>query len=812
MNATRSLASICGTLILATLVACGGGSGDTSGSPGGGNPGGGNPGGGGNQPAPSGGGQFGSGPDPAPDPSGSPTSNDLINTAVTGGQLTIEQALIYKMFAEFGDPRLPAQYAGDDGGFIEGDAQHQVVAHIANVGINNVSPATLDTLRPFFVPPYYEGSWWHKLNPGATTVAAPRDRAAAAGSDVRIAAAGNPNCRAWESGCSLLADWKSVGGTNVVVWYLAANEATDAAKAAMLVQEFDGTIWPELTGVMGRVPKSDVGTGLVVSEADGRLDVILVDMSGNKEGSTYPSTISGCKAVPTHIYLNRNLSNQGLIAQAAHEFMHSIQFSIPVVASCLEDYYTTQEATAVWATNRVYPANNWEQKYAKHYLKGGWVSEPYDHRPGQQSLFRYGAYVFPLFLQTRFGDSIVKAIWDKTTQYNQELFAIDSALGDAGSSFHQEWPKFIAANWNRETIKTYRDADGLTDQVDLNGDDTLTLSGGTAYVGHDVAIKHAAAAYFRVVFSDSTSRSITIVNGMKFRAGAENQTGFGDNIFFTGLGTLDRQGASLQVFLKVNGAWLSAPSDLSNVPWFSICRDDPAGKIDEMIFMYGNSEFSTGAPNYLELVPRDKNPGVLATSIGCRDWSGGLTMTKPLTHGTEKLTITNVKLTNALPTAAPAPGPGPTAYPFAAGQQVSPGFGWVYRIAGGSAKWTYNDDGDGCTRAGSKTFEIKGPSPVITTSAFAPPGALSRGIVIPGLMANVVQTVVGLSYDWRCVDSNGEVTTGTTVNGTDLDIVAVINDPAVRVTVDGLTVGGTQAQSGAGSSANGSWLLQGATQ
>ncbi len=805
MGGKRAWVGICVLFMLASLAGCGGGGGS-------GGAGTGSPGAGGASPVAPGGDQFGSGPDPVAEPTGNPTSDELIDAALAAGQVTTEEALTYKMFAEFGDPRLPAQYAGDDAGFIEGHAQHQVIAHVASVGIGNVSVAALDTLRPFFVPPYYEGSWWHKRNPGATTAAASRKTAAAAGPDARVAAAGNPNCRAWETGCSLLADWKNVGGTNVVVWYLDANAAADAPKAAMLVQEFDNTIWPKLTTLMGRTPISDVGTGLLVAETDGRLDVILVDMPGNKEGSTYPSTIGGCKAVPTHIYLNRNLPNRGLIAQAAHEFMHSIQLSIGVAAPCLENYYTTQEATAVWATNHVYPANDWEKTYAKHYLKGTWVSEPYDHRPPRPSLFRYGAYVFPLFLETRFGASIVKSIWDKTTAFNQELFAIDSAIADAGSSFHREWPKFIAANWNRETIQTYVKADSLSEKVDLNGDEALAMdASGTVWLRHDLQLKHASAAYFRVVLGDSASRSITIVNGWKFLADSVDLTGWGENLAFTGLSTLDRQGASLQVFLKVNGAWLSEPSNLSNVPWFTVCRDDPAGKIEEMIFMYGNSEFSTGAPNYTQLVARKDNPGLLATNIGCRDWTGSLTLTKPLPGGTERLAITGIRLQNALPTAAPQPGEGPPSYPFAAGQQIAPGFGWVYKITAGSATWTYNDNGDGCTRGGNQTFAISGPNPVIMNTGFTPPGAASRGTTIPGLLANAIPTVVGLSYDWRCVATDGTVTSGTTPVGTDLDIHVVLDDPVARISGSGLSVFGTGAQSGAAPDATGNWSLQGAT-
>ena len=120
--------------------------------------------------------------------------------------------------------------------------------------------------------------------------------------------------------------------------------------------------------------------------------------------------------------------------------------------------------------------------------------------PPKPSLFRYGAYVLPLFLETRFGASIVKGIWDKTTEYNQVLFAIDSAIGAAGSSFHKEWPKYNAANWNRNTIDTYFKADILAEAADLNGDATLNLSAGAASRGHPVDLKPAAAAYYRVRF------------------------------------------------------------------------------------------------------------------------------------------------------------------------------------------------------------------------------------------------------------------------------------------------------------------------
>jgi hypothetical protein len=747
-----------------------------------------------------GGDQFGSGPDPVPDPTGSPTSYDLINAAQTAGTITEEQALLYKLYVRFADPALPAQYQGDDTGIIEVDPHEQVVAYIAGVGLANVPAATLDALWPFFVPAYYQGSWWHKQHPAATLAGG------------AVPAAANPNCRAWESLCPLLADWKNVGGTHVVVWYLAANETVDGPRANILLQEFENTIWPRLTTLMGRTPISDLGTGLI-SETDGRLDVLLVDMPKNMEGETATSTLGKCKAVPAHIYLNRNLSYQGMIAQAAHEFMHAIEFSYSVAAACVTAYYTTLEASAVWATNYVYPVNDWEHKYAKSYL--GNITLAYDNKAAPP-LFRYGAYLLPLFLESRFGSGIVKDIWEKTLVYSDELIAIDSALVGQSSSFAKEWPKFIAANWNRDTIANgnYLKLDRLADVPGLESDDVFQMpAAGVGSLTNAVSLPHATSAYYRVTFADASSRSVLIVNGLSFTADSLDLTGSGNMMTFTGLDVLQRSGVSMQVYLKVNGAWQSAPLNLSNVMGGTVCRDDPAGKIDEIIFMYGNAEISPTNPNYTALVPRTKPPGVLATNVGCRDWTGSLSMKKPLHTGQETLTISNIVLKNLLPTAAPLPGNDPTTYPLPTGttNQISLGFGYVYANASGTAVWNYNDTtGSGsstCTYAGSKTFAIDKPAAAKHQfSNWTPPGTAAHGLNLLGILDAAAMTTQ-LSYVETCTGSPQH----TYYPGTTLDVTALIFDPAVRISAGGLSLSGTQAQTGDPAHITGTWSFTGST-
>lgn len=714
------------------------------------------------------------GPDPVGDPTGNPSSYDLIDAAKAAGTVTEEQALLYKLYVDTADPALPAVYRGDDTGLIEGDAHAQVVAYIDRIGPANVPAATLDEMWPFFVPAYFEGSWWHRQHP-----------------TLRSAAAPGPNCRAWEGLCPTLASWSSVEGTHVVVWYLTVNAAVDGARASLLVQDIDTKIWPTLTSLMG-TPMSDVGTG-IPAKTDSRLDVMLIDMPADLEGRTDPSILK-CKAAPAHIYLKRSLPYHGLTANAAHELMHAIQFSYDTAADCLLDYPILMDATAVWATNYADRTNDWEHTYAKHYLSGGHTTLPFDDRTAPPQ-FKYGAYLLPLYLESRFGPSIIKDIWDATLRYSSELFAIDSALVGRGSSFAEVWPGFIAENWNQDGIAAtnYLHADRIPnvppDVPRVEASDTLVLpASGNRVLAQDVSIAHAAAMYRRVIINQADARSVVIFNGLKFAAESFDLTGLGDTLTFTGLGVRERSGVSMQVYLKVNGAWQSAAHDLSNVMALTVCRDDPAGKIEEIIFMYGNAEISPSMPNYPALVPRASGPGLLATNVGCRDWNGNIDLARTIPGGQETLKISNIVLKNLVPTAAPQPGPAITAYPLAENDVVTIGPGYGYATASGTAVWSYDGATTFCVQKGTRTFSIGNPTVARHSfSNWAPPGAVAHGAGLTGFLEALSSSP--LSYVETCQGMPPQTFPWFST----LNVFVIPNDPKIRLADDGLSIHGTGA-------------------
>ena len=100
---------------------------------------------------------------------------------------------------------------------------------------------------------------------------------------------------------------------------------------------------------------------------------------------------------------------------------------------------------------------------------------------------------------------------------------------------------------------------------------------------------------------------------------------------------------------------------------------------------------------------------------------------------------------------------------------------------------------------------------MLTLSNYTPPGNASRGLITVGLAINALADFISLSADWRCVDGDGKVTTGTAAGiAASMDMFAH-ELSAVRVSAGGLSITGTGVQTSAGESGDtkvtGSWTL-----
>jgi hypothetical protein len=722
-----------------------------------------------------------------------PSSYQLIDLAVGNGSLSQEQALIYKAYVDFNYPGLPAQYKGNDNGAVP-DAQSQIMAYLDQGG--SLSQAALDALHPFFVPAYFQGSWWQRR---LDTLAGGMPALSS------TVPASSPYCNAWNAACGVLGNWKAVVGTKVAVWYLAAYEATDQPKAVVLLNEFERSsgIWDRLTALMGRTPIADTGSFGLMSKTDGILDVVLVDTMGPKgEGTTYTSSMTVCRAQPAYIYLNRNLAIDGLFANAAHEFMHAIQFSYNSIG-CPTDYYTIKEATAVWATHYMYPqgifGTRWETRYAPNYL--GQPNKAFDQNPGDD-LFRYGAYLFPLYLENRFGAAVVKEIWDKTTSSASELRAINSALVDNHSKTLDEvWPQFAAANYSQNdpanyalTLQALKTSDLTKLAEDYTDASNFT---GTAWVPFSVNLPHTSASYHRMTFSRLDTRNLMIVNGISYKATAESYPGYNGSVVYGSFLTDDeRRGASVQLLYKINGNWLSGTVNLTNVQLpMLVCRDDPATLVDEIVFIYSNGEFDPAKPNYSTLAPRGISPGMHITNIGCRAWTGTFNLVNNVGPGSVQETLTGTitaKPVQFAPSITPAPDPGP--YDKSVDHISMSGGTYIYAESGAfhwSRSGTYFSSSKTCIQSGTLDYGPIAMHPVGGFGDMVLSGASDHvaHILTPGDTCSSPVGCWAAAFDDSCSLYNPTTSTDFTSM-----MVMTLPNGSTHLSADGLSVTGTGAE------------------
>src|SRR5438128_1018553 len=78
----------------------------------------------------------------------SASSVQLINQALARNEIDAETAILYKVFAEFGDGRLPAPYHGNDSKLIDMHTMDEAAARFGSL-----SQQAQDQLQPFFTPP-----------------------------------------------------------------------------------------------------------------------------------------------------------------------------------------------------------------------------------------------------------------------------------------------------------------------------------------------------------------------------------------------------------------------------------------------------------------------------------------------------------------------------------------------------------------------------------------------------------------------------------------------------------------------------------
>lgn len=543
-----------------------------------------------------------------------PSSYDLIEQARASRTLSDEQALLYGVYADYRDPRLPAAYRGDDRFLDESDTLDDATARWATL-----STTTRNAVGPFLVPPFVSGSWWDLRRGGA--------------GGFGVAA---PPCRPWEVGCPVLADWEYKQGANVRVWYVKDNAAADASVATALVAEAEGKIWPGLAAVMQRWPLPDGSSG-----GSPHLDIALVD-GLDVPARTRPAIWDACSKTPAYILLSRATGlSANLKSLLAHEMMHALQLGYDM-KGCIDAYRWLGEPIAVWFEDHLYPTVDREHSYADDYLDA--PEKPMDaFASNADQLHAYGAYLFFQYLTRIRGTSpaVIRYIWE-ATESGDAFKALDAGLKKGGAPLDESWPAFGVHAWNTsQPFAKYMEKDILPLRAAVQDTFPMSVAGGQGFFelakGDEIKLPRLSTRYFAFEFPDDTSAVVGFFNGLNFSVRLQTVEEWGE-AFSAQLPGATPKGAHVRALLKIGGTWKE--EDWTGRRFVTFCRQKDSERLETLVVVLSNSSVDTSN----DLMPQgDFSPLVWTSNFGCGAWEGSANLTYRWGQAvTETWTVTGI--------------------------------------------------------------------------------------------------------------------------------------------------------------------------
>jgi hypothetical protein len=396
-----------------------------------------------------------------------PDAQQNIAEALANQRIDRDTALLYRLYALHGDPRLPDAYVGS------GSAQEdlQVFGEV-EAAWPQMSAAMQASVRPFMVRPDHPESIYRR--PGSTPLAA---RLSAGQPQTHATAAPPP------ATCAAGAPWRSVRSASIPVriWTEcnanAGITAWDIAEGAKDLLVFE-KIWPGMTALMG-APRLDgdrildaAGNDITDNGGDDAIDVYLVgSYSISRAGSTisaaalgravgHAQPAGGCVTNTSGTlscsgYMVLPSFSAGTVGQRStiiHEFFHVLQFRANTSLATVAGWF--YEASATWAESHFDRVLAWDPKVAltevhrPRFARFLSVDESVNASGG---LRPYAAYIWPFFLEQETGSSaIIGQIW--TALQAAKTAADEDRIIDAAYSFDAHFHRFALRNVNEELL------------------------------------------------------------------------------------------------------------------------------------------------------------------------------------------------------------------------------------------------------------------------------------------------------------------------------------------------------------------------
>lgn len=499
------------------------------------------------------------------------SSLDLIDIALAEKKIDRETALIYKMYAVFGDDKLPQEYTSDVTMLNANEAFIEI-----REAFDSLSPETQETLSPFLKRPEDPGSYYN-LNyekivskKSADTIMSRIIPAAQARSGVDnnlycstcILPTANGRAKIWYPDVDINAPEAEYGDLMVV------DQATLYSMAERLQTILNNDrIYERFTDLLQREPDNDGTLG-----GDDALDIYVGPL--NVRAAAVAVSDTGSFPSSAYIIMNAGWFNFDNFYKTtlAHEMFHVFQYSY---TWSLANSRWWAEATAVWSEDFIYKGFNSEQRRLKHFL-------PYPNKTvydNQPNPFKYGAYIFPYFLTQNSGNQTVRNIWEDCN-YSGCLDAIDDNISDG---FKGQWKEFTLWNYNIKPVRFYTDEGGFSTlsssknigDIFLAGDDTISVP----------EIKPLSAQVLR--FSN-------LVDTNTYK-----QLIFKDIKDFTSLS--DKTGLKAVIYLKDHSTKIEDWTELEERTFCLVCEENNdecvEEKLDFIVLIFSNADKTSSLPS-----------------------------------------------------------------------------------------------------------------------------------------------------------------------------------------------------------------------
>ena len=517
-----------------------------------------------------------------------PTAAELIEADRAAGRIDGATALQYRVFAIFGDPRLPDAYAAAPAG------EDRAALHDAQDAIGTLPEAIAAELRPYLVRPTDPTSVFHDIRGAATaaltggasgvSLAAYREPAAAARSSATAPAA---------VVCNPVSGWGyALGVANFKVWGECGNPADDAEIQTVI--DVVEKLWEAEAEYLDREPLPDGGRPtpdewLNDQGGDARIDIYLVNPCVTRAGRCLrlPANILATTfgAPPNLLVGNVGVSSSYVIvprgatanllkfqATMAHELFHAFQNAMNLEGTRDgREWHWFVEASAVWAEWAFVPASA-TLTVAPYF---SWFQDSEFPLSSNLSDNEYWSYTWPLFMEEEAGYFSIADAWH-AIEGQSGPDALTRAL-DGVLSFRDTFHEFAIRTWNEE-LGIGAPMDPLLPEPPTGGRiqptgpqrhaDVDLIPSPPGDLVHEVSEKIPGldAAYSRFTIDPDVGQLILDFNGL-FPPAAQDR----------------------DALVKIrNKGWEHRELEVGPTTW---CMDNPDDDVEELIVIVSNHEF-----------------------------------------------------------------------------------------------------------------------------------------------------------------------------------------------------------------------------